>query len=699
MERSGALGPQERLGCRHNREVQQVAVHSTSALGAALDHRPGLRAPEVVDAPSDGHSAISSGHRSNRWMPWIAGVALAVLVLGPALGPGALFSLDLILPDDVPVPRGVWGLGPELPRRVPLMVPVAWLAPLVSSAFVVKVMTVGAMAGGFAGMERITRRAGPMAAYGAAAFYAASPFLVTRIAAGHLMIVFVMGMLPWCYPVLLRPAENLPRTVLWSAALGFTGNYGGMVAAVLIGAGLVGTSFRRWPGVVGAWFVGQLPWFVPGLVVFGQGASLAGAAAFATRVDDLSGWIAVAAGHGFWQDTFQVGAPAAGDSAAVALVATGLAMAGTAALPESWGRRATVLAAVGIVVVYGSALPGLRNVIDVLARTPIGANLRESQRAYPLVLMWLAPAMAFGAARAASRVQGLGRTLGPGAAAVYRLLPLVGALVLTGPALWGINGHLVPTEMPAEWEQAKATITANPGTVAVLPWYGYTDVQLGGTHHVLNPWPIYLGGDVLVSSDLRTLTTPTPERIDPREVQMSAVMRGIDAGEAPSARLAELGVRWVVFHRTGRFASTGRVLDGDAGLERVQSTLYVHVYRVRGWVAPAIDTQGRPVWVEGVVEPVAVVHTTEAFTWHRPFARGWLRGWSPATETAEGLVSFPAGSGVVWYWPTLLVLLGHEVTLVVVVLCARRVRRSRRASRPVPAKGGDDASFASRNVA
>ncbi len=604
-------------------------------------------------------------------------MALAVAVLGPALRPGALFSLDLVLPDDVPVPRGVWGLGPELPRRVPLMVPVAWLAPIVSSALVVKVMIVGAIASAFAGMARLTCRAGPMVSYGAAAFYAASPFLVTRIGAGHLMIVFVMGLLPWCYPVLLRPADALPRTVLWGAALGFTGNYGGMVAAVLVGAGLVGTPLRRWPGVVGAWLVGQLPWLVPGLVVFGQGASLAGATAFATRADDVSGWIAVVAGHGFWQDTFQVGAPAAGDSAVVAIFAVGLAIAGTAALPAAWGRRAMVLAASAIVIVYGSAVPGLRNVIDLLVRTPIGANLRESQRAYPLVLMWLAPAMAFGAVRAASKVQGLGPRVGPAAAAVYRLLPLLGAFVLTGPGMWGINGHLVPTVMPAEWEQAKATVVANPGTVAVLPWYGYAEVQLGGTHHVLNPWPIYLGGDVLVSSDLRTLQTPTPERIDPRESQMSDVMRRIEAGEAPSARLVELGVRWVVFHRTGRFAATGRVLDGDRGLERVQSTLYVHVYRVRGWIAPAIDIEGRPVRMEGLIEPVAVVHTSAAFTWHRPFARGWLRGWSPGTETAAGLVSFPAGSGIVWYWPSLLVLVGHEVTVVAVLVCARRVSRSR----------------------
>src|SRR4051794_41217060 len=55
-----------------------------------------------------------------RLVPWLAGVVLALLVLGPALAPGSLLNLDLVFTPTIPVPRGVWALGPELSRRVPL---------------------------------------------------------------------------------------------------------------------------------------------------------------------------------------------------------------------------------------------------------------------------------------------------------------------------------------------------------------------------------------------------------------------------------------------------------------------------------------------------------------------------------------------------------------------------------------------------
>ena len=57
---------------------------------------------------------------------------MAVVVLGPALKPGSLLNLDLVFTPRMPVPRGIWGLGPELSRRIPLGVLVAcgllWLA-------------------------------------------------------------------------------------------------------------------------------------------------------------------------------------------------------------------------------------------------------------------------------------------------------------------------------------------------------------------------------------------------------------------------------------------------------------------------------------------------------------------------------------------------------------------------------------------
>jgi hypothetical protein len=60
---------------------------------------------------------VSAAHA--RWT-WPAGVAAAVALVGRGLASGYPLSLDLVTAPRIPVPRGIWGLGPYLPRRVPL---------------------------------------------------------------------------------------------------------------------------------------------------------------------------------------------------------------------------------------------------------------------------------------------------------------------------------------------------------------------------------------------------------------------------------------------------------------------------------------------------------------------------------------------------------------------------------------------------
>jgi len=50
-----------------------------------------------------------------------------------------------------------------------------------------------------------------------------------------------------------------------------------------------------------------------------------------------------------------------------------------------------------------------------------------------------------------------------------------------------------------------------------------------------------------------------------------------------------------------------------------------------------------------------------------PYQTGWLRGWDAATASPEGLISLPAGSGPVWYWPALVVIIADLVTVSVLV--------------------------------
>src|SRR5437764_9796774 len=87
--------------------------------------------------------------------PWFGGIALAALVLGPALAPGSLLNLDLVLTPTIPVPRGVWALGPELSRRVPLGVPLAWASTLIGGPLAGKLPLGGPIAIAFVGLWRL----------------------------------------------------------------------------------------------------------------------------------------------------------------------------------------------------------------------------------------------------------------------------------------------------------------------------------------------------------------------------------------------------------------------------------------------------------------------------------------------------------------------------------------------------------------
>src|SRR3954453_19633433 len=98
---------------------------------------------------------VRANGRGAAAMPWLVGVAVGVAVLGPALRPGSLLNLDLVLTPVTPVPRGVWALGPELSRRVPLGVPVACVA-VVGGPAAGKALLLASIALVFAGVWRLT---------------------------------------------------------------------------------------------------------------------------------------------------------------------------------------------------------------------------------------------------------------------------------------------------------------------------------------------------------------------------------------------------------------------------------------------------------------------------------------------------------------------------------------------------------------
>jgi hypothetical protein len=649
-------------------------------------------APQVIDSglTKPDQSGPVDPSLLHRILPWLVGLAGAVVVLGPTLAGGSILNLDFVALPELHLPRGAWGLGPELPRRVPMFVLLAWTAPLLGGTLGMKLLLVTSLAAATAGATRLALPVPLPWRLGAGLVYAFSPFTLTRIGVGHLFIVATMALLPWALPWLLEPGRSRPRTLLWGFAFGLIGWYGGLTAGIVVVVGMIATRPAR-PVRLIAGFVGtQLPWLVPGvLVLMAGGQARAGAAPFATHVERVDDPLRILAGHGFWQPAHQVGWTDGPWVAVFGAVLLGLAWYGRRELPTSWSRSASTIAMLALALVFASGLPGLRTLYADLASLPLGGVFREGQRLFPLYLVWAAPAAVHGAHRVSRSRSG---SLGSAVLA----LPLAIALVLASGAVWGIGGRLDPVDIPAEWGEIHDIVAEDPGTVLALPWAQYLDMRIADNRRVLNPLPLYLGGDVVVSSNPQ-LGDGNRERSDPREGRaLELILQGLD-GEPIAEDLAAMGVRWVVLLHDIQYLTYREVLIEDPGLDQVVGGDSISLWSVEPWAGEVVTDQGEAVSIDPVVTPLARLDAGPAATWSQPASSGWLRGWHVVGRTDDGLLALPAGSGPLWYWPAVITLAGDIAALVIAVaavltLRARRAGR-RRASVPHPGDtGSGDAS-------
>lgn len=604
---------------------------------------------------------------SKDWIPWAVGGLGSAVIVRQAIGSRSLALLDLVVPPQVQLPAGVWGLGPELPRRGLFVVPIAWLSSFVPGGTVVAVALVAFLTVGFVGACRLVPAVPTLARLGSGALYAWSPFVLTRIGVGHLSVVLGAALLPWAMPVLLRPSDRLSRTWLWMVALSAAGIYGGLLAGALTVVGLAASRFRRGGWVVLALLGSQLTWLVSGVLVqalsVGQPVSV-GSSSFATSARGPIGVLTLAGGHGFWAATEE--APGGVATALGGLIVVVLAALGYSRFTAQHGRRALAVALAGLGLTLASSLPGLRSVTARLTEMTVGAPFREGQRFLVLTLVWLAPAAAVGAARLA------------GSAGRFRpelALPLIVAFSLTLPAGAVLDQRLEPVRFGSEWEAARRAVLREPGTVLALPWTQYLDLPGADGRRVIHPIEQYFGGDVLSSSDPQFDIRPQ-EGADPREPTVLADLAQLDQGRPQSSAFADLGVRWVaVVRESGNDTARAEQLRSDPGLELVTSGPDLAMYRVRGWRGPGVDEDGRGVAISSPLAPLATFGTDRAVVWGRPASGGWLRAWSAGTPTSDGLLRFPEGSGPVWYWPALLVVGSYALVAAVTAVAIRRRRR------------------------
>jgi hypothetical protein len=484
---------------------------------------------------------------------------LAVVFLGPGLGRGALMNLDLMVLPEMSIPSGVWGLGPEFPRRLPLWLPVTVLSPIVPATITTKLLLVAIFVVGWCGMARWARRLGVSRPEIAAGLYILSPFLLTRLGVGHVGMVLAAAILPWVAPSLLEPTKDLRRLFLSAAVLGLCGYSGGVLALVVVTGAAVISSHRalgRNVVAVGVAVLAQTPWLLPAiLVTLTVSVDPAAAAPFGVQTgDNPLHLLSLSAGNGYWNTYYQVG-PSGWISTTMGALLLGLTLHGSTLLPDAVRRPVVVLGAATWALAALSTFSQADDLFDTITGTVVGGLLRDPQRLLTLHLFWLAPTACLGATRIRQRLAAH-RSVGLWSDG-FPVLPAAAILVVSTPGLWGLGGNLDAVPIPPSWIEARELVTASPGPTVALPWTQYLNQAIPGSpvRRVLNPVPFLLRGDVISSSDNR-LGTEIRESGDPRErVVTEALMAFGDGGAAVSPAMERLGVRWILLQtRQPRFS-------------------------------------------------------------------------------------------------------------------------------------------------
>ncbi|MDI6908819.1 MAG: hypothetical protein QMC84_03225 [Nocardioides sp.] len=525
--------------------------------------------------------------RTSRWLVPAWAIAVAALVLGPALGPGYLLTYDMVWVPDLALRPDFLGLGSALPRAVPSDAVVAVLDEVLPGMLLQKVVLVGALVVGGLGAARLAGRA-TAARLVAVGVYVWSPYVVERLWIGHWPLLLCWAVLPWLVAEGIRLRAD-PRI---GAALPFlllagslSANAGLMAATALLAVGATRATVPRLLGLVVA---ANAPWVVAGLLHLDTATSNAAGAVFGLDAEGpLPAPLAALTLGGIWNAEV---VPSSRELLVLPLVLTlsyaALAAIGARPLARRLGGRVTIAlvglwAAGYLVAVLSWASP---DTVGWLAgHVPGGGLLRDGTRSLALCAPLTAALVAAGVQRCVEWCAHRAAKLLVMAAGA--LLPLA----FMPDAAWGIGGRLEPADYPAAWAAARATLGDGRADLLVLPFTSYRAPAWNHDGKVLDPLPRYLRPDYVVNDQL-VVDGRVIAGEDPRVPDVLAALALPDADDRAAA-LAQLGIGAVVRDRTvpttrASDAAVGgtAVFDGG-GLDVVVLDAPVHERQVpAGWL-------------------------------------------------------------------------------------------------------------------
>ena len=536
--------------------------------------------------------------RGRALVPGLAGLALGVFALGPALGRGYVLAYDMVFLPDPPPTRAMVGLGGSFPRQVPSDAAAAGLAWLLPGDVAQKLILLFVFAFAAWGVARLVPSDALLPRTAAAVMYGWNPFVAERLLIGQWALLLGYAGLPWALAAAVRLREQAPadlcRSVLRPAGLfGLAGRWKDLLgsvarlafallpaavggfAALSVSALVVIATVRRWAAL--AVVAGlAVPWAVPALMAGGR-TDPSGVDLFAARADTPFGALGSLLSLG---GSWNAETVPAGYSAWPA--ALGRLVLVAAAVWAAWRARERAeiqgllgAAGVGLAIASVGISPAGRAALRRLIGLWPGFGVLRDAQVYVAPLALLA---AVGLGLLVARIMsGPGDRVGRGALAVILVVAPVALLPGLG---WGAGGRLVAVQYPADWGRMRSIINGDPapGRVLALPWGTYRRFAWNGGRTVLDPLPRTVRRQVVQADGLRV-----GDRALHAEAPLARqAARLLQAPGPLPAELAAAGYRYAVVEKVSgpeegdlrkRLAGATVVLDGpDLVVYRLSGT-------------------------------------------------------------------------------------------------------------------------------
>lgn len=269
---------------------------------------------------------------------------------------------------------------------------------------------------------------------------------------------------------------------------------------------------------------------------------------------------------------------------------------------------------------------------------------------------------------------------------------------------WGIHGQVKTTDVPSDWTTIASKIDRAQGKTLVLPWHQYMSFPFTQKRIIANPGPGFLSSDVISGDDLQIGSVYSTSTF-----QRSAYITWLTQNEYNTNNfgklLAPIGVQYLVIYKTYSTGPTSwisqqkdlKVVNSSNDIELIRNMDFAGLAQILP-APPTMNLQtllseANSTQLTGKTNILNIlvqnrVSTTSSNTsisyesnktgWlnlDTPYYPGWRLGGNDGVQSVFGTLTFnvSSNSGTIYFLPWERIIFGYLISSAVLLEMCRRV--------------------------